>query len=294
MRVCVSCGGRFCAEDWDCPTCGFSPQYRHGYPVFCPARATDNGGYNPEYFADILAREDSFWLLARKRLFVWALRCYFPHATSFLDIGCATGALLSYIHEVFPALMLWGTEIHSAGLDFLQERLPDVSVFQADAREIPFAEEFDVIGAFDVLEHVEEDVRVLGQLYQATKPGGGILVSVPQHPFLWSQRDEHLCHRRRYTRRQLVEKINSVGFEILRITSFVSLLFPLMLLASIRNRNRRNGYDPFAELKIGRWAQLTMTQVLTIERQLIKAGFSFPWGGSLFLVAKRNRVNTIS
>jgi 2-polyprenyl-3-methyl-5-hydroxy-6-metoxy-1,4-benzoquinol methylase len=41
-----------------------------------------------------------------------------------------------------------------------------------DARNIPFAEEFDIIGAFDVLEHIEQDTDVLAKMYQATQNGG--------------------------------------------------------------------------------------------------------------------------
>ena len=69
-------------------------------------------------------------------------------------------------------------------------RVPDVQLYQLDGRRLPFEEEFDVVGAFDVLEHVDDDGLVLAQMHQATKPGGGIIVSVPQHPWLWSAVDE--------------------------------------------------------------------------------------------------------
>lgn len=65
-----------------------------------------------------------------------------------------------------------------------------------DARRIPFEGEFDVIGAFDVLEHIEEDERVLGQLNAALRSGGGIIATVPQHQWLWSEMDTVSGHRR--------------------------------------------------------------------------------------------------
>ena len=76
-----------------------------------------------------------------------------------------------------------------------------------DARRIPFEREFDVVGAFDVLEHIVEDEDVLGQMFKATRPGGGLLVTVPQHPFLWSASDEHAMHQRRYSRAELRRKV---------------------------------------------------------------------------------------
>jgi SAM-dependent methyltransferase len=57
-------------------------------------------------------------------------------------------------------------------------------LFQMDARKIPFESEFDVIGAFDVLEHIEEDEKALAQIFHAVLPGGGLILTVPQHRFL--------------------------------------------------------------------------------------------------------------
>src|SRR6266545_4042215 len=90
---------------------------------------------------------------------------------NFLEIGCGTGFVLSGIRKAFPELILSGSEIFSEGLNLAAERLPGVELFQMDARRIPFQEEFDVIGAFDVLEHVKEDEEVLSQMYQATRKG---------------------------------------------------------------------------------------------------------------------------
>src|SRR5205823_1532466 len=101
----------------------------------------------------------------------------------------------------------------------------------------------DAIGAFDVLEHVYEDEAVLRQLYQALKPRGGLLLSVPQHPWLWSPVDDYSHHRRRYIASALAEEVERAGFRILRQTSFVSLLLPVVALSRWRGR-RRGSCDP--------------------------------------------------
>ena len=80
-----------------------------------------------------------------------------------------------------------------------------------DARNIPFESEFDVIGAFDVLEHINEDTEVLAQIYTALKAEGLMLISVPQHPWLWSSLDEYACHVRRYTALDIQQKIEAAG-----------------------------------------------------------------------------------
>jgi SAM-dependent methyltransferase len=183
-------------------------------------------------------------------LIIWALRRYFPEANTFFEIGCGTGFVLSGIAQALPQLSLCGSEIYSTGLTFAVQRLPSATLFQMDARKLPFAEEFDVIGAFDVLEHIEEDQLVLAQMYQVVSPGGGIMLTVPQHAFLWSQADEYACHVRRYEAGDLKKKVMQAGFTIERTTSFVSFLLPLMALTRFRKRQPAAEYDSMAELKI--------------------------------------------
>ena len=68
------------------------------------------------------------------------------------------------------------------------------------------------------------------------RPGGGFMATVPQHPALWSLQDEHAHHVRRYTARGLRRKVEAAGFEVVRMTSFVSLLLPMLVAARLRPR----------------------------------------------------------
>jgi SAM-dependent methyltransferase len=219
---------------------------------------------------------------------IWALQQYFPQAQSFLEIGCGTGFVLSGIQKALPSLTLCGSEVFSAGLEFAAERVPGIELFQMDARRIPFREEFDVIGAFDVIEHIKEDEEVLMQMYQATRTGGGILVTVPHHPFLWSESDDFARHKRRYKTRELTNKVRNAGFEVLRITSFVSFLLPLLVFSRFKQRLSKQEFDPTSEFNITTSANTALEKILNVERVLIRAGLSFPVGGSLMLVGRRN------
>ncbi|MDQ5844927.1 MAG: class I SAM-dependent methyltransferase [Acidobacteriota bacterium] len=157
-----------------------------------------------------------------------------------------------------------------------------------DARRIPFRDEFDVVGAFDVLEHVEEDEEILDQMYQATRKRGGILVTVPHHPFLWSQADDYARHVRRYKTQELKDKVKRAGFDNVRVTSFVSILLPLLIISRFKQRLTREDFDPMSEFRIGPLMNATLEKILDGERALIRAGLSLPFGGSLLLVARRN------
>ena len=107
MKVCLACGQRFEADDWRCPGCGQSPELHNGYFAFSPDLAETSDGFSAEYFTQLAKLEAGhFWFRSRNRLLIWALRRYFPHASSFLEIGCGTGFVLSGIRQEFPELML--------------------------------------------------------------------------------------------------------------------------------------------------------------------------------------------
>ncbi len=259
-----------------------------GFPAFAPELAADEG-FRDSFFHQLAGLESqNFWFQARSKLIDWALRRYFPSTEKFLEIGCGTGFVLSGLAASFPCMRLSGSEISSVGLAHAAARVPTAELFQMDARAIPFQHEFDVIGAFDVLEHIEEDEQVLRQIYTAAKPGGGIILTVPQHAFLWSQQDEAACHVRRYSRGPLIEKVVRAGFNVEVATSFVSLLLPLMMWSRRRKRVPSDRFDPMAELKLGRIANTTLAGVMSVECSLIEWGARFPAGGSLLLVARKN------
>jgi SAM-dependent methyltransferase len=288
MKLCLSCRAVQQSWQWTCPTCGRTPAQQGGHYWFAPELAQSEGPFNAEAFRELSQLEGrNFWFTSRSRLISWALRKYFGAAESFLEVGCGTGFVLSCIAEARPGMRLAGGDLMAAGLTFTRKRLPNAFLFQADARRLPFREEFDLMGAFDVIEHIEQDEEALAEMREALRPGGGLILTVPQHRFLWSAYDELGHHKRRYSRRELVAKVARAGFEIVRVTSFVSILLPLMLANRLRRQRVPEDYDPVSELKIHSVSNAIFRHMLTVERCCIKMGLSLPVGGSLLLVARR-------
>jgi SAM-dependent methyltransferase len=290
VRACGVCASTNCDSDWSCGDCGNLPDVVAGFPAFAPELAAGNDGFREEFFAGLADLEaESWWFRARNELITWALRNDLPDSRSLLEIGCGTGYVLSGIHAARPEIQLAGSEIFSAGLAFAATRVPSAAFYQIDARNIPFRDEFDVIGAFDVLEHIEDDVAVIEQVAKALRPGGGLLATVPQHPALWSAQDVHASHVRRYTARDLRRKVEAAGFEIVRLTSFVSLLLPMMFASRLRIGQGRGPaeFDPVEELRQPRALDRIFRVVMRIERGMIRRGIALPAGGSLLLVAKK-------
>lgn len=242
--------------------------------------------FKKEFFQNLYNLESgNFWFRNRNKLIIWALKKFFPAANNFLEIGCGTGFVLSGIGKTLPHLELCGSELFDEGLVFAQHRVPNSKLIQLDARQLPYTKAFDVIGAFDVIEHIEEDEQVLKEVYRACRQG--IVLTVPQHKWLWSYQDEHSCHKRRYTRKELVKKVEAAGFTVAFSSSFVSLLLPIMLLSRLRKK-ASDDFDVTAELRLPALANKLLEIILQVELFLIGNSVRLPAGGSLLLIATRS------
>lgn len=249
------------------------------------------GGYPVEAFHRIAAvQQGNYWFESRNRLIVWAMRRFFPDARTFLDVGCGTGYVLEGLHRALPQLALTGTDFLEEGLSIARIRVPSATFTRMDAQQLAVDGLMDVAGSFDVLEHIPDDGEVLRKINSVLQPGGGLLVAVPQHQWLWSSADEQAQHVRRYSRKEMTARLRRAGFDVLFATSFVSLLLPLMAVSRWRDARRTKGPSA-SELKQPAALNAALLAVLTLERTFIRAGVSFPAGGSLFVVARKRSVS---
>lgn len=186
-----------------------------------------------------------------------------------------------------PRLRLTGGDPYAAGLRIARDRVPGAELLLLDGRTLPFRDEFDAAGAFDVLEHIEDDEAVISAMRAALRPRGILLVTVPQHPWLWSPVDEVGHHVRRYRREELRRRLERGGLELLRMTSFVSLLLPLVAASRLRQRRHGADVDADAEFRIDPRVDRALERVLALEQALIRRGASLPAGSSLLAVARR-------
>jgi len=291
MKRCIECNFNFDTSLSKCPQCDFSPVVVDGFQAYAPESSHGGGGFKSHYFSVLSKLEDdNFWFRARNKLIVWALNKYSSGFKSFFEIGCGTGFVLSGVSKAFPDRGFSGSEIFTDGLKFAAARLPSVDFLQMDARDIPYSEEFDVVGAFDVLEHIEEDITVMKQVNMALKPGGVFLITVPQHKWLWSATDDYACHVRRYTAKDIHKKLISTGFDVVRSTSFVSSLLPAMVVSRFLQKKDPENIDATAELKLSAPLNYIFYLAMSIDIVLIKLGVNFPVGGSRIVVARKSTV----
>lgn len=247
------------------------------------------GGVLPDEAFDRLAavEERSFWFRSRNRLLIWALQSHFPTAESFLEVGCGNGYVLAGIARARPSLRLAGSDLSAAGLEHAARRSPGAQFVRADALELPFDQEFDVVGAFDVIEHIDDDHGALAAMRRATRVGGGVIITVPQHRWLWSETDTFSGHQRRYRRGELERKLEAAGLRVRHVTSFVSFLLPVMAASRASQAVSRRPIEPTRELAIPGRVDRMLERVMDAEVHLIQRGARFPAGGSLLAIADR-------
>jgi SAM-dependent methyltransferase len=183
---------------------------------------TTNG--SDEYAA---VEEDHWWFTGRRAVIVATLRRFVPPAGSLLDVGCGTGGLTS-------ALSRWwrveGVDASTEALSTARRRGLRVHLVALDE---PLPSGYDAVGAFDVLEHVDDDVGFAVRMAAAARPGGWLLLTVPAFRGLWGPMDERAGHRRRYRRSDLVEVMARAGVRRVHATYFNTLLFPVVAVGRL-------------------------------------------------------------
>ena len=169
-----------------------------------------------EVYSQFFALEEEHWWFQGMRALQWQLlRAHALPRGRVLDIGCGTGLWLQELQAVTPA---HGCDFAAEALAFTRERgIP--SLFQADATHLPCRDGADdLVTALGVIEHIENDAQMLREAYRVLAPGGSLLLLTSGHPGLWSEHDEAVHQKRRYTRGELRTKLQAAGFDVVRLT----------------------------------------------------------------------------
>lgn len=199
-----------------------------------------------------------------------------------LEAGCGTGGNLSMLRDFGKVDAFEFDEaarqvaIGKSGLDIPFGALPN---------SIPFGDQrYDLIGLFDVLEHVEADDASLSALAARLDENGKILVTVPAFPFMWSKHDERHHHFRRYTRSSLTEVAHKAGLKVSKSYYFNSFLFPVAVAS--RAIKKLTGSDAPDDQLPPAWLNALLYRIFGVEQHLI-GRINMPFGLSLVAVLEK-------
>ncbi len=207
-----------------------------------------------------------------------------------LEVGCGTGQVLAYLER--QGLEIAGLDMHLEGLRFARKR-SRAPLICSDARGMPFRDEFDLVLVCDVIEHLEDDLGLLRECCAAVKPGGHILITVPAGMWLWSEVDEQVGHKRRYSSKGLKNLLSRAGLEVELLHYFNGLIAPILFLRHWVGRKKRPPSEKeitnwlAEELKIPPWPLNGIMYATGCMEAALSSCISPPFGISLIAVARR-------
>jgi SAM-dependent methyltransferase len=199
-------------DEMSMPTAGYS------VPMTAPTGAGSASIEQPDYW----------WYRVRADLLRVALERFVGEPRRLLDVGSADGPSVGWLRGRGKQVSL---DIDPRGLT--------AGGVCGSAMALPFADEcFDLVAAFDVVEHCEPEANVLGEIARVLAPGGRMLLSVPAYEWAWTHFDDINGHRRRYTRRRAVRAVQTAGLSVDRATYAFMSVFPIFAVDRLRARTR--------------------------------------------------------
>jgi SAM-dependent methyltransferase len=204
------------------------------------------------YAAEAEIEQDHWWFVGRRKLFGGIIAGLgLPSDARTLDAGTSTGTNLRLLRDL-GFTRVEGVDISLEAKQFCElKQLGTVTI--GDVCALPYSDnQFDLVLATDVIEHLDDDLRAAAELFRVLKPGGHVLITVPAFPSLWGLQDDVAHHKRRYRKRPLLRVLTDSGLQCHKAFYFNYLLFaPIWLarciirLGGIRLRSENDVNNPW-------------------------------------------------
>ncbi len=239
----------------------------------------ESGGHGGS--ASIVA-PDYWWYQARAELLETALSRYAAGARLALDLGSADGPSAAWLREVVERTVALDIDPRGLGGDGVC----------GSAMALPFADAtFDVVTAFDVIEHCAPEDEALSEVARVLVPGGRFLMAVPAYQWAWTDFDAANGHHRRYTKARAVGAVERAGFGVDRATYGFASVFPMFAAERLARRvlRSRRTHAPADIVKVpavARPVHHVLMALCGLDRQVLRSR-DLPFGSSVFLAATK-------
>ncbi len=222
-----------------------------------------------------------WWHIGRREVLQKVLKKYIPQSQNLdiLDVGCGTG--INYLW-----LKQWGkvtgVDVSTDALEYCQFKHVYDELIQTNDTSVLFDSRFNLITAFDVLEHIEDDTSALASWHQALKTNGFVFLTVPAYQWLFSAHDKALHHYRRYSTKELKEKLETSGFAVQFISPFFWFTFPMVMLVRLITKKSK---PKTSYVKTHGILGKFLINLSKLEATFLFHGDPLPWGSSLLAIA---------
>jgi len=238
-----------------------------------------------DVFGDV--DDESFWFAHRAKIILGLIDEICPTPGAVLEVGSGSGTVAAAIAAAGRNVM--AVEPNAGGAATARRRGVSAA-FDGTLQEARLPDDtFDVVGFFDVIEHLDEWEDVLAEAHRVIRPSGHLVVTVPAYQWLWSEHDDWNEHKRRYTTASLTADLATLGFTVDRSSYFFApFVAPAMVRRLSYVAGRRSDGDHEAKLR----AQLqpnptvnaVISRVLDVERRILDRT-RLPFGTSVYALA---------
>jgi len=208
-----------------------------------------------------------------------------------LDVGCGTGETLSFLKTIFPKAELYGIDTSSQAIKYTKSR-GHQNVKKANALNLPFDDGFfDATLILDVMEHIDDDLKVIKEAKRILRRNGRIIITAPALPFIWCEHDTNQGHKRRYTRRRIIKLAKEANLKV-NFLSYFNFIFSLpiitmRLLSRLKPLRSLSNYDNRVNFDIVQISLLnSILMFLFIHEIRMVKYFKYPFGISVVAMLK--------
>jgi len=208
------------------------------YPFYSFTRPQSDNSWSDSLTSQLeIPSKTHFIDVYNRKIAFDSIRNKLVKAARYLDAGCSCGYMLEDVCKMVPGIEAIGTDYFSAGLAKCHARLSDIPLFQMDLLDCRFPDNlFDAVTCLNVLEHIQDDTGVLKQLFRIMRPAGRLAVTVPMGRSLYDIYDQVHYHVRRYEIGELLDKVRSAGFKVIKYNHFGVFVYPAFYLVKSLNR----------------------------------------------------------
>jgi SAM-dependent methyltransferase len=235
-------------------------------------------------YAQMEKQEKGYWWhIGRREVLIRVLSKHVSPSgnLAILDVGCGTGINYGWLRQWGKVT---GLDTSPEALQYCQTKQVYDELVQTDGTHLQFQNQFDLVTAFDVLEHIPDDIAALQSWRAALKMGGQVFITVPAYQWLFSAHDKALHHQRRYSAKELKNKFEQAGFKVKFISPFFFFTFPMVMLVRLFTKAAK---PKTSYVETSSSLSKFLISLSKSEANFLAHGDPLPWGSSILVLAEK-------